>query len=279
MAWKRTDFTRTPRCASTPVWSRCVLRQRKSPSFFIQLLLVLHFVLRNEIKPIFEYVESISYFRGIEFGSQIVLFGQKLFHTPLHPNTYAMNNGTTAPHFETSQGGGDKLIAVVLTCAMAMFYNRTFSLSKPSLRISGAEDLLKVGVWYIVWYDIIARGSPHALLLSISAAAVQVGPARKGFKRLMSRFHMPNAAASLRQIMGPPFVLYTVMHASRSVNMGMHLSALLAIFGGFFARPDNDWADTHAFLKSRVGRVKTIHGLCMSISFLLNVMSLVFQQM
>ena len=86
---------------------------------------------------------------------------------------------------------------------------------------------------------------------------------------------------SLRQLFGPPYVLYTLHSAGSRNSAGTGcfwwlvatVAAVTAVLGTCFARPDNDWARTHAAIR-RFAKVKRVHGIMMVSSFLCNLLLL-----
>lgn len=79
---------------------------------------------------------------------------------------------------------------------------------------------------------------------------------------------------SLRQLLGPPYIIYTCKSAFESCacleTSLAAVAAVAAVAGGCFARPDNNWAGTHQCIRWAVS-VKKVHGIAMCVSFLCNV--------
>jgi len=132
------------------------------------------------------------------------------------------------------------------------------------------------------------------LFCTILCSAVQVPPLRAYFKRKLGNWsfilipYMPvrQIAPSLRQIFGPPFVLYTIASsfahfqddtaAFWSVVISM-FSTSCAIYSGVFLRPDNDWARNSWLVGSvNTKKRKRVHGSLMITSTVLNTLLWIF---
>lgn len=150
-----------------------------------------------------------------------------------------------------------------------MFYNKTFRLSDIPWRlrdnVQGSDDAFKLGTWCIVWCTAMAQHD--TLVWTLVVAGSQVHPFRRFFEKLVRN------AGDVRQISGPPFIIWTVSEMYRTGHPTLAASAASAMLAGVLLRPDNDWAKAGACLRrtTSIKRTKTIHGVCMGLSSAMNL--------
>lgn len=186
---------------------------------------------------------------------------------------------------------------------LKMFYHKRFFLPRSISEIGSASrvcfsnSLSSRGgsSQFCLWFPILihvlnpwsAWSHTHRSLLasSLVCSLNQVPPLRGTLQAKMGRWprflapHMPTSdvAPAWRQLLGPPYVLYTVVsHFKREpcpvvVTALSSVSVVSAISGGVLVRPDNDWARVARLVghPNSASRKRT-HGTLMMASFFLN---------
>jgi len=179
-----------------------------------------------------------------------------------------------------SQLATSSFIAFVMAYGTLVFYKKSFSLASTLFSFPMTPgNQIKFLAFFMLWLHILSVPSfKCSLFCSCLCGVIQVHPIRKRFQQATSNI-WPGAdiAGNLRQVMGPPFVIYTIAAACMSQGRSkvVFTSFGLAVFAAVFARPDNDWAYTHKSLQKFV-RVKKVHGVCMGISFVSSFTLLIF---
>jgi hypothetical protein len=167
---------------------------------------------------------------------------------------------------------------LIAACLLVVFYQRNFSPTAPStwVRAWRKTNLLKFILYSLVCKH-IAMSAACPVWCSLACASVQVPPFRRLFTAYTGRWPSQLAAVmpaprvdqSLRQLLGPMFVMFVVKSAIRYFAVAPWLSTTAAaagVFAGCFARPDNDWAGTHLCIRRVFSDVKRVHGALMCVS-------------
>lgn len=163
--------------------------------------------------------------------------------------------------------------SVASAICLFMFYDKRFELARKNTTTIRANQIPRIMLWTLVVIHlrvVCIYPSSCALLCSI----IQVPPFRQFFKSLHNK-----KAASARQILGPPFVLYVIKSAiekKQKFASSASLAALAGFLAGCMIRPDNDWAGTGMVTGIIMSRSRRrIHAFLMAFSFILNLVGVV----
>jgi hypothetical protein len=167
---------------------------------------------------------------------------------------------------------------------LLVFYDKRF----PARRLQPEfTDLSRLLLWTLVVANMSA--CEHPSFCAFLCAVVQVPPVRAMFQvgsgrwpRLLAQFMpAPGIAASMRQLMGPPYVMFVASASMRhwcsddlaelcACAMSI-VAATAAICAGCLVRPDNDWTGLCWFGRANSPTRRAAHGRLMIISFVCNV--------
>jgi hypothetical protein len=188
------------------------------------------------------------------------------------PRIYLEGSGATAAYGTCS---------FVCSWCLLVFYDKRFPARRLRLRCT---DLSRLFLWALVVANISTCERPS--LCAFGCAVVQVPPVRAVFQATTGRWPSwlapvmpaPGIAASMRQMMGPPYIIFVVSASTRhwcgmvarAENFACTMSiiaATTAICAGCFVRPDNDWTGLCWFGRANTHARRAAHGGLMSMSF------------
>lgn len=187
-------------------------------------------------------------------------------------------------HVRNDNGVSTVAYSAVVALGMLVFFSRNFSLAAtPAMWASWtlqSKNLSNFILWTLVCVHLTTGSCP--VWCSFACSLIQVPPFRSLFSTCAGRWPwglaiiMPTMRVdqSLRQLLGPPYVMYTVKMAMEYFAFAPCLSfltAMTAISASCFVRPDNDWAGTHTHIRTVIGNVKRVHGMLMCTSFFCNL--------
>ena len=179
------------------------------------------------------------------------------------------------------------------------FFSRKFSLRCPVLLFRSSlldpANLSKLTFWTLAVYKCLKHeNSTHycPAAYGLLCSLVQIPPLRKVVSKWTGTWPVavarvmptPRIDQSLRQLLGPPHILFaldaSVQYSCKAPVLSL-LAAVTTVIAGSLARPDNDWAGTHALIvfvvlgkpqlapeKSSKTVVKRVHASLMSVSVL-----------
>ena len=190
---------------------------------------------------------------------------------------------------------------------LRVFYNKQFCITTHFSKITDKEVVAKfkkqtpqLCLWTLILVHILnpwclwKNTKRNLLSHSILCSIIQIPPFRAFFQTKLGDWssilipYMPatSIASSLRQSIGPPYMLYTIafsfqQYKEESVPSWSWYFSLISlvsvVLAGVFIRPDNDWAHNSWFVgtihsKSR----RCTHGFLMMISTILNLLVFCF---